>query len=146
MNTAKFKYYLAEKANLDLLKVEKYYKKYKKPFLVAKKIIECENVIPHKIGEIYATYLGLAYVNPNESVVDKQYLETLGLGYVIEAKVLPLYKFGKAVTVATCYPQNVYLQDRLEKKLKELVSFVFCFPHDIDFYISQHYPEWRPSK
>lgn len=130
-----FRRYLAENTDVDLNIIEQLFQKKADAFDVALLLIENHGVDAKKLGKIWGDYLGFAYVDPNTTIVNKDYVRKLGKDFILANKALPLYKFGKAVTVSTSDPQNPFIQDKLEKRLEEIVSFVFCFPFDIEIYI-----------
>lgn len=107
-------------------------------FNVALKLIEKHGIDENELGKAWGSYLGFAYVDPCSSIVNKEYINKAGVEFILENKALPLYKFGRAVTVSTSNPKNPYLQDKLEKKLDEIVSLVFCFPFDIEIYLQMN--------
>ena len=131
-----FQEYLSEKLNIDYLLINELFEKSGTDvFNVAFELIENYSVDEATLGKIWASYLGFAYVDPNSSIVNQEYIQKIGVDFIQEHNVLPLYKFGKAVTVTTSNPTNPFIQDKLEKNLGELVSFVFCFPFDIEIYV-----------
>lgn len=135
MYSSDFQAYLSDKTGIDFIIIDELFEKEVDPFKVAYILVEKYAVDEEKLGKIWGDYLGFAYVDPNKCIVNKEYLEKIGVDFVTKYKAMPLYKFGKAVTVSTPNPQNPYIQDRMEKELKEIVSFVFCFPFDIDIYL-----------
>lgn len=135
MYNSDFSIYLSEKTDIDLATIEELFEKEVDPFRVAFLLVEKYGADEGKLGKIWGDYLGYAYVDPNKCIVNQEYIQKIGVEFVTKYKALPLYKFGKAVTVSTPNPQNPYIQDRMEKELKEIVSFVFCFPFDIDIYL-----------
>lgn len=134
MYDSDFKQYLSDNLGFDYDIIEKI------PstvdiFNIAKVLIQIHKVDKGKLGKIWGSYLGFAYVDPNTSIVNQEYIKKAGMSFILENKALPLYKFGRAVTVSTSNPQNPFLQDKIEKKLEEIVSLVFCFPFDIQMYL-----------
>lgn len=139
MYDADFQNYLSEKTGIDLTIIESLFEKHKLDvFDVALELLEHHGISDTELGKIWGSYMGFAYVDPNSSIVKHDYIEKVGVDFILENKAMPLYKFGKAVTVTTSNPTNPYIQDKLEKRLNELVSFVFCFPFDIDIYIQRN--------
>lgn len=104
----------------------------KDSFNIALRLIKLHGADKAKLGKAWGDYLGFAYVDPNNSILNPEYIQKMGARFIIDNRALPLYKFGKAVTVATSNPTNPFIQDKVEKKLGEIVSFVFCFPFDIE--------------
>jgi hypothetical protein len=135
MNEDKFKDYLIEKLDVEPNVLEELFAKEVDVFKIAFELIEKHGIDEKKLGKIWGDYLGFAYVDPNSSIVNKDFVNMLGAAFVRENNALPLYKFGKAVTVCTSNPQNPFIQNKMEKKLNEIVSFVFCFPFDIEIYL-----------
>lgn len=130
-----FKDYLAKHTGVDAAIVYDLFKKHFKIFEVATALIEKHGVDSKKLGKIWGDYLGFAYVDPNTSIANQEYVDKIGISFIDINKALPLYKFGKAVTVCTSDPTNVDLKNKIQTRLGELVSFVFCFPSDIKSYI-----------
>lgn len=139
MYNTDFQIYLAEKINISIDVITELFSKYSNDvFKAAFVLIEKYGVDEKELGKIWGSYLGYAYVDPNKSIVKPEYIQKVGVQYILENKAIPLYKFGKAVTVSTSNPTNPYLQDKMEKKLDEIVSFVFCFPFDIEIYLQMN--------
>ena len=134
-----FQIYLSEKTNIDINRITELFEKNpNNVFKVALTLIDYYGIEEGELGKIWGGYLGFAYVDPSKSIVNKEYIEKLGVDFILENKILPLYKLGKAVTVTTSNPTNPFIQDKIEKKLNELVSLVFCFPFDIELYVKMN--------
>lgn len=130
--------YLSDHIDIDYILLDELFGKNTDAFNVAHALIAYHKINKTELGKIWGNYLGFAYVNPNSTIVNLEYIEKLGTEFIKKNNVLPMYKFGKAVTVSTSYPQNPYIQDKIEKKLDEIVSLVFCFPFDIDEYLRKN--------
>ena len=135
MYNSDFKDYLAEKIDIDFIILDELFEKKTDFFDIAYILIENHEIDSKNLGKIWGDYLGFAYVDPNTTIVNQEFINKMGVDFISSNKVLPLYKFGKAVTVCTSDPKNPFIQDKVEKKLGELVSFVFCFPFDIELYL-----------
>lgn len=133
-----FKEYLSDNTGVDFLIIDELFERMQNVFDIANALITVYGVDHAKLGKLWGDYLGFAYVNPNASLVNTDLVNKLGISFVKKSSVIPLYKFGKAVTVSTSDPTNPFMQDRLEKMLDEIVSLVFCFPFDIETYLSTH--------
>lgn len=134
----KFVEFLSKKVDVEEAIVRDYFETLETPFDVAQQLIDEEGIDRKKLGEVWGSYYNIAYVDPSASIVKEEYVDMLGSQFIRENSCLPLFKFGKAITVATSDPANPYLQDKLEKKLDAIVSFVFCFPFDIKNYMERH--------
>jgi len=136
MYDLKFQNYLSENTGVDIYTIGSLFDKHKNDvFAVALELIEHHGISDSQLGKLWGSYLGFAYVDPNSSIVNREYVDKVGVEFILDNSVMPLYKFGKAVT--TSNPKNLFVQDKLEKRLGELVSFVFCFPFDIDICIQR---------
>lgn len=136
MYDSDFKLYLSDNLDIDYEIIEKIPTTGINEFFnIAKVLIQIHKVDKAILGKIWGSYLGFAYVDPNTSIVNQEYIKKAGVNFILENKVLPLYKFGRALTVSTSNPKNPFLQDKIEKKLDEIVSLVFCFPFDIEIYL-----------
>lgn len=135
MYNSDFKKYLANHTRVDFSIIDELFSKKTDIFAIAYDLINIHGVDSEKLGKAWGDYLGFAYVDPNKSIVNKEYVQKIGIDFIRINKAIPLYKFGKAVTVSTAYPDNSVIQSQMAKKLGELVSFVFCFPFDIKDYL-----------
>lgn len=106
-----------------------------KDFYLAAVIIDKYSIRKDVLGKYWGEYLGFTYVDPLDSITNMEYIKKAGLEFIIRYNILPLYKLGKAVTVAMSEPENPFLQNKVEDQLGELISPVFCFPFDIEHYI-----------
>lgn len=134
-----FKDYLSKQTGVDFKIIDELFKKVPfNIFDVAIALIDKYGVNSEKLGRLWGDYLGFAYVNPNKSIVNNDYIEKMGISFIEINKLLPLYKLGKAVTCCTSNPTNPSIELHTQKKLGELVSLVFCFPFDIKTFIKNN--------
>lgn len=106
-------------------------------FDVASALIENYHVDKEQLGRIWGDYIGFAYVDPNKSIVNQEYIQKIGISFIEINKILPLYQLGKAITLCTSHPENRSLVEHAQRKLGERVSLVFCFPFDIKMYLKE---------
>ncbi len=131
-----FKDYLARNTGVNIQILNELFNKVPfKVFDVASELIEKHGIDKETLGRLWGDYLGYAYVDPNKSIVDQEYIKKIGLNFIEMNKILPLYKLGKAVTLCTAHPENQSIVEHTQRKLGELVSLVFCFPFDIKAYL-----------
>lgn len=139
MYNSEFRNYLSEQLNIAPEVIRELFQDANdNEFKVAWYLINDYKVDKSELGKVWGNYLGFAYVDPSTSIVNPEYISRLGAKFITENKALPLYKFGRAVTVSSSNPDNPFLQGNLEKKLGEIVSLVFCFPFDIESYIQMN--------
>lgn len=138
--TPEFLNYLQKKLDLEPFLLRDLMKEHS-IFEVVDILVSNYNIDKEKIGQIFGGYLGYAYVDINNVIFDPQYMKSIPKEYLKMQVVLPLYKFGPAITVATARPTNPYLQNNIEKQLHSVISLVFSFPRDIINYIEKHYKE-----
>lgn len=135
MYNSDFREYLSDKTDIDFITIDELFERMPNVFDIASTLINIYGIEKEKLGKIWGDYLGFAYVDPNTTIVTRELIDKLGIDFIRKNKIMPLYKFGRAVTVCTPDPTNPYMQDKLEKMLDEIVSLVFCFPLDIDNYL-----------
>lgn len=136
MYDSNFKGYLARNTNVNPKILDELFNKVPfKIFDVASALIEDCGVDKEMLGRLWGDYLGYAYVDPNKSIVNQEYIKKIGISFIETNKILPLYKLGKAVTLCTSHPENQSIVEHTQRKLGELVSLVFCFPSDIKTYL-----------
>lgn len=136
MYDSNFKNYLARNTGVDIKILDELFNKVPfKVFDVALELIENYGVDKETLGRLWGDYLGFAYVDPNKSIVNQEYIKKIGISFIEMNKILPLYKLGKAVTLCTSNPENESIVGHTQRKLGELVSLVFCFPFDIKAYL-----------
>lgn len=138
MYNSNFKTYLANKTGLNIIIINELFRKYFNLFDVALILIQKHGIDKEQLGRIWGDYLGFAYVDPNKSIVDQEYIKKVGINFIEMNKVLPLYKLGKAVTFCTSNPTNPSIVEHTERKIGEPVSLVFCFPFDIKTYLQSN--------
>lgn len=138
MYNADFNEYLSRHIDIDSDILAELITKNFNIFDVASILIEKYGVNKEKLGRAWGDYLGYAYVDPNKSIVNQEYIEKIGMSFIQMNKILPLYKLGKAVTLCTSNPTNPTIESHTQKKLGELVSLVFCFPFDIKDYLNNN--------
>ena len=138
MYKSDFSQYLAEKTGISPAILSQLIEKNFNIFDVAQILIEKYDIDKEKLGRAWGDYLGYAYVNPNKSIVNQEYIDKIGISFIQMNKILPLYKLGKAVTLCTSNPTNPSIAGHTQKKLEELVSLVFCFPFDIKEYLEKN--------
>lgn len=139
MYDSNFKSYLARNTGVNIRIINELFNKVPfKIFDVATELIETYGVDKEKLGRLWGDYLGYAYVDPNKSIVNQDYIKKIGISFIETNKILPLYKLGKAVTLCTSHPDNKSVVEHTQRKLGELVSLVFCFPLDIKAYLQNN--------
>lgn len=134
----KFVKYLAEQTGIPEVKIQDLVNQGFDDFQIAAILIGKHHVKKEDLGRSWGAYIGYTYVDPLDSMTNIEYIKKAGLDFILARKSLPLYKLGKAVTVAMTDPQNPFLQGKVEDKLGEVISAVFCFPFDIENYILTH--------
>lgn len=136
MYDANFKNYLARNTGINIKILDELFNRVPfKIFDVALELIEKHGVNKEALGRLWGDYIGYAYVDPNKSIVNQEYIEKIGISFIEINKILPLYKLGKAVTLCTSHPEKESVVGHTQRKLGELVSLVFCFPFDIKNYL-----------
>jgi type IV pilus assembly protein PilB len=84
------------------------------------------------LGRLWGDSLGYAYVDLVKTFFQQEAVSLIPREYAVKYNVIPIYKFGNAVTVATSKPQNSDLIKSLSMVAKIDISPVFSFPGDIE--------------
>src|SRR5437867_9887991 len=83
-------------------------------------------------GEIIAAEMGRTYVNLGTTLFQDEILIKVPVEFAKANGVMPLYKFGEAITVAMADPCDAKILGALELFLAGPVSPVFSFPDEIE--------------
>lgn len=90
-------------------------------------------------GELWANKLGIAYLDPIQSVITEEALNLIPEEIAKKAQVLPLYFLNNVLTISTSDPCNEELMRRLKFISGHDVSPIFGFPMEIKDAIEIHY-------
>ncbi len=82
-------------------------------------------------GELWATNIGIAYVNPLESIVTPEALGIITEEIARKAVIIPLYVIENTLTFATDTPRDQKMLKRIEAIAGIPVSPVFALPSQI---------------
>lgn len=99
--------------------------------LFAQQLVHDEWVDRSTAGRVVGDALGFAYVPLEQTVFQSAAQEKLPPDVARRFQALPIYRFGKAVTVAMAYPGDRESIEALERILMIPVSPVFSFPDEI---------------
>lgn len=91
-----------------------------------------KDLIPaRQAGHLWGTHLGVAYVNPLESIVTRDALATMPEEIARKAKVVPLYVISNVLTFATSTPEDHGLVSRISNITGMQCSPVFSLPSEV---------------
>lgn len=90
-------------------------------------------------GELWANQIGVAYIDPLQSVITDDALNLIPEEIARKAQVLPLYFLNNVLTIATSEPNNQELLRRLKFICGHDISPVFSFTSEIKDGIDIHY-------
>lgn len=90
-------------------------------------------------GELWANTLGVAYLDPIQSVITEEALNMIPEEIARKAGVLPLYFLNNVLTISTSDPNNEELIRRLKFISGHSISPIFGFPSEIRDAIEIHY-------
>ena len=83
------------------------------------------------LGKLWGDSIGVAYVNLEKTLFQKQVVQMLPEEFARKNRVIPLYKIHDVVTVASADPLSINLLDDVRYMLECPVSAVFSFPDEI---------------
>ncbi|MGM0417639.1 MAG: GspE/PulE family protein [Thermodesulfobacteriota bacterium] len=84
------------------------------------------------LGRLWGDSIGCAYVDLVKTFFQQEAVALIPREYALKYNVIPIYKLGNAVTVATSSPQDSDLIKALSMVANMDVSPVFSFPGDIE--------------
>jgi len=90
-------------------------------------------------GELWANKLGIAYLDPIQSVITDEALSLIPEEIARKAQVLPLYFLNNVLTVSTSVPLDEEQLRRLKFISGHDISPIFGFPSEIRDAIDIHY-------
>ncbi|MDP6526016.1 MAG: GspE/PulE family protein [Kiritimatiellia bacterium] len=86
----------------------------------------------NKLGKLWGDFLNVAYINTSHINIHYELVQKLPEAFAKSRRVMPLYDFGGAVTLATPAPADRELISEVEGYLDAFVSPVFAFPDQVD--------------
>jgi len=91
------------------------------------------------LGQLWGDSLDVSYINLSKSIIQSQALQQLPEDFARSNKVMPVYQFGEALTVASANPTDKNLTKEIEKTIMKPASMMFAFTEDIEDAIAIHY-------
>ena len=99
-----------------------------------------EDWINHEVAaRTYAEHMNFSYVNLEQTLFQRETLELLPQDLAEKYPVIPLYKLGDAITVATAHPEDKSSLDELSRIIMSPISPVFALPCEIKRAIKVNY-------
>jgi type IV pilus assembly protein PilB len=99
--------------------------------LFVQQLVQDEWIDRERAGQALAEAIGFTYVPLAQTLFQSSAQEKLPANEAKRFQALPVYRFGKAVTVAMAYPTHRESVAGLERLLMAPVSPVFSFPDEI---------------
>ncbi|TWI71246.1 type IV pilus assembly protein PilB [Desulfobotulus alkaliphilus] len=84
------------------------------------------------LGKLWGDAIGYAYVDLVKSIFQPDAIAMIKRDLAIQKKIIPLYRLGSALTVATAEPQDLGLLEMVSKVAGLPISPVFAFLEDIE--------------
>ena len=81
--------------------------------------------------KLWGDLIGLTYVDLDKTYFQHNVLQLVSRQFARDNFIIPIYKMGDVVTVATSDPANPMLLKKIEMTVKSAVSPVFSPPNDI---------------
>ncbi|MCF7837090.1 MAG: Flp pilus assembly complex ATPase component TadA [Candidatus Marinimicrobia bacterium] len=85
----------------------------------------------NQLGKLWGNRLGVAYVDLDTVAVDEEAAQRISADFAREFQVLPLRQLGEVLTVATCHPDDLRIENELVQRFSCFAQFVFAFPDDL---------------
>ena len=84
-----------------------------------------------EICRLYGDTMGIAYVDLTRTIIQPEVVNLLPRDFAVAHSMIPLYRFGGAVTVASADPLNLTLRDDAARLIGQPVNAVFSPPCEI---------------
>ena len=102
-------------------------------------LVDEDWVNPEVAARTYAEHMNFSYVNLEQTLFQRDTLELLPQDLAEKYPVIPLYKLGDAITVATAHPEDKLSLDELSRIIMSPISPVFALPCEIKRAIKVNY-------
>lgn len=89
---------------------------------------------------LWGDSIGHAYVNLKQTLVQEDLVRSIPAPVARRLRILPLYRFGDTITVATTNPENLSGLDEVAELLGFPVSPMFSPPGDISDALDKYFP------
>lgn len=86
----------------------------------------------NELGRIWGDFINVSYVNTGKINIQYELVQKLPEAFAKSRRVMPLYNFGGAITLATPWPADRSLIAEVEGHLDAFVSPIFAFPDQVD--------------
>jgi type IV pilus assembly protein PilB len=94
-----------------------------------------------ELGRLWGDSIATAYVDLDKTLFQDGIVRLLPRDFAERHRMIPLYRFGDTVTVATSDPMNNVLLGEARRLIGSPVSPVFSLPGDIEFAIKVNYQD-----
>jgi type IV pilus assembly protein PilB len=84
------------------------------------------------LGRLWGDSIGFAYVDLLKTIFQSEAVKIFPMEYAVKYNVIPIYKLGSALTIATSTPSDTDFIKKLSMVCGIDVSPVFSFPEDIE--------------
>ncbi|MDY0362129.1 MAG: GspE/PulE family protein [Desulforegulaceae bacterium] len=84
------------------------------------------------LGRLWGDSIGFAYVDLLKTIFQSEAVKIFPMEYAVKYNVIPIYKLGSALTIATSTPSDTDFIKKLSMACGVDVSPVFSFPEDIE--------------
>jgi len=102
-------------------------------------LVEMELASSEEIISALSQQLEIPHVWLRRGLIDPTIVTTIPKAKAEAFKVIPMFKVGRALTVATADPQSIFLLDDLAKITGCEIQPVLCRASDIDTFIEEYY-------
>lgn len=102
-----------------------------KPFALLEELLEKNAAPKGLLGRVWGDSINVAYVDMDNILFQSEAVNKLPKKVAKEKCVIPLYRFGDVITVATADPHNEDMLREMEGYMDLPVNALFAFPEDI---------------
>lgn len=103
-------------------------------------VVERRGLLPaNRLYELLARELGLPYIDLANFIVEPELIQTVPADIARRLHVIPLYRVGNTLTIATATPEDVGAIDELRQQLKLDITSVLADPASLEHAVVEHY-------
>ncbi|MDD3150796.1 MAG: response regulator [Candidatus Gastranaerophilales bacterium] len=100
-------------------------------FSVLLELLNTYNMDRNTLGQYWGDSISIAYLNLKKVSINRNLLQKIPYGFLKENMLIPVYKLGNAITIASANPKSSFIKEYIENHLSEKVNLVFSFPDEI---------------
>ncbi|MDD5583223.1 MAG: ATPase, T2SS/T4P/T4SS family [Candidatus Marinimicrobia bacterium] len=113
--------------------------KNEKGIYFGKALLELNYITEHELAQFLAAQMDIPFVKLDDLTIDKEIIRLIPEDMAREYQVIPLFKIGDQLTIATADPLNVEIIDIITKQTGMDLDLVLATESDIQYAVDVYY-------